>query len=142
MWGAGMSSEKIVKDAYILAVQSLPYTVVTMDNYTFAYGGVYSFVPCYTKKGLLLGIKKLYFGDCNAQMEQYKMWKNCKKCGKIDTALCHRMPKSMGGTPCINNVDYDCAQCNHDASNQIVNGIVRNYLKNERITFTYTVTVL
>jgi hypothetical protein len=142
MWDAGMTSETCVKDAYIAYVQAMPYTVVNVDGYTFSVGGADAFVPCYTKKGLLHGIKKLLGMNDGRVQKQFDAYTVCHIHGTSDTALCHRLPRSLGGTPTHNNVDYECATCNGKHSNQIVKSVVRAWLKSQKIVLTYTVTTL
>ena len=142
MWDAGMTSETVVKDAYIAYVQAMPYTVVNIDGYTFSVGGENAFVPCYTKKGLLNGIKKLLGVNDGRVQSQFDAYTVCHIHGTSDTALCHRLPRSLGGTPTHNNVDYECATCNGKHSNQIVKTVVRNWLKSQKITLTYDVITL
>jgi len=142
LWDAGMSSEKVMKDAYITHVQSMPFTTIETDGYTFSIGGTLAFTECYTKKGLQHGIKKLH-GINDGRIEyQYNQWVSCKMCGGVSTALCHRLPRSLGGTPTHCNIDYDCSTCNGKHSNQIVNNCVRRWLKSQHVQLTYDVKAL
>ena len=141
MLDAGYSSNKALKDAYIAHVRTLPYTVITCDDgYTFAYGSEYAYVDC-DDHGHKNAIKKLVFGDYSRVMNQYNEWTFCPDCGHQKAALCHRLPKSHGGTPCVNNIDFACANCNRKESNQTLDNDVLDYLSKKMVTFTYTKTV-
>jgi hypothetical protein len=138
MMQASYSSLKVEKDAYIMHIQSLPYRVITCaDGYTFAYGGVHAYEQC-DDHGHKNAIKKLFYGDYSRVMNQYNAWSSCPDCGHQKGALCHRLPKSFGGTPCVNNIDYACAKCNGIESNQILDESVAEFLSSEKVTFSYT----
>lgn len=138
MFDAGYSSLKPLKDAYIAHMRTMPYTVVKMKNgKTFAYGSEYAYMPCDTRHKIINGIKKLLFGTPVTQMQQYNEYTACDACGCTDIALCHTMPKSHGGTPCVNNITVDCSNCNGKFSNQVLHSEVVAYLMKKTVTFTY-----
>ncbi len=139
MLDAGYSSLKVEKDAYIAHMRTLPYTVVTMSNGdTFAYGGMHAYTPCDTRHKIIGGIKKLVYGVPTVQLQQYKNYTACNACGCTTMALCHKLPKSHGGTPCVNNIVVGCGGCNGDESNQIIDEEIEKFLSSKKVTFSYT----